>query len=94
MFDPHIRTPHVQSWTFGIQRELNKDMVLEVRYVHDLGLQQWYAYNFNETNILANTGLTSFNSLTFGEVTSAYRDVNNTQDPGGRLIQFVFRFNF
>jgi hypothetical protein len=27
-------------------------------------------------------------------VTSSYRDVNNTQDPGGRLVQIVARFNF
>jgi hypothetical protein len=49
---------------------------------------------FNNTNFLANTNLTSFSSSSFSEVTSAYRDVNNTQDPGGRLIQFVLRINF
>ena len=49
---------------------------------------------FNNINFLGNTNLTNFNSTLFGQVTSAYRDQNNTQDPGGRLIQFVGRFNF
>ena len=33
-------------------------------------------------------------STTNYEVTSAYRDSSNTQDPGGRLIQFSFRVSF
>jgi hypothetical protein len=49
---------------------------------------------FNNINFLGSTNLTNFSSTTFGQVTSAYRDVNNTQDPGGRLIQFVARINF
>jgi len=48
---------------------------------------------FNNINFLYPTGFT-FTSDDFGKLTSAYRDVNNTQDPGGRLIQFVGRFNF
>jgi hypothetical protein len=28
------------------------------------------------------------------EVTGAYRDTNNTQDPGGRVVQLSFRFSF
>ena len=28
---------------------------------------------------------------TINQVTAAYRDTNNTQNPGGRLVQFVFR---
>ncbi|MGA2263247.1 MAG: hypothetical protein ABSH28_17665, partial [Acidobacteriota bacterium] len=51
---------------------------------------------FNNINFLANTNLSgsSLSATNFSEVTSAYRDVNNTQDPGGRLIQFVLRINF
>jgi hypothetical protein len=33
-------------------------------------------------------------SLTQNQVTAGYRDVNGTQDPGGRLVQFVFRVTF
>jgi hypothetical protein len=49
---------------------------------------------FNNINYFANTNVTNFTSATFGQVTTAYRDVSNTQDPGGRLIQIVARLNF
>ena len=39
VFDPNLKTPYAQSWTFGIQRELNKSMALEVRYVGTSSLQ-------------------------------------------------------
>ena len=34
------------------------------------------------------------NSATINQITAAQRDVNNTQNPGGRLLQFVFRLTF
>ncbi len=47
---------------------------------------------FNNINFtpVAQTG----NSATINQVTAAQRDVNNTQNPGGRLMQFVFRLTF
>jgi hypothetical protein len=60
IFEPHLRTPYAQSFAFGVQRELTRDMVLEVRYVHNMNLQNWYVYNFNETNILENGFLDEF----------------------------------
>lgn len=33
-------------------------------------------------------------SLTMGRVATAYRDTSTTNDPGGRLVQFVLRLNF
>jgi hypothetical protein len=49
---------------------------------------------FNNINFFANSNMTNFTSAQFGQVTTSYRDVNNTQDPGGRLVQIVARFNF
>jgi carboxypeptidase family protein len=47
---------------------------------------------FNNINFtpVAQTG----NTATINQVTAAQRDVNNTQNPGGRLVQFVFRVTF
>jgi hypothetical protein len=47
---------------------------------------------FNNTNFygVANPG----SSATWGQITSAYRDVSNSQDPGGRMVQLVARINF
>ncbi|MFN2532422.1 MAG: carboxypeptidase regulatory-like domain-containing protein [Pyrinomonadaceae bacterium] len=36
----------------------------------------------------------TYSSPTFGQTTVAYQDTSTTTDPGGRLIQFVLRFNF
>ncbi len=53
-FDPSLRLGYVQSWTFGWQRELTKDTVLEFRYVGNHGTKLWRQYNLNETNIIEN----------------------------------------
>jgi hypothetical protein len=45
----------------------------------------------NGTTALLNP---NFSLATFGRVTSAYQDISTTNDPGGRPVQFVLRFNF
>ena len=51
---------------------------------------------FNNINFLNPTAaaFTTPSNLTFMQVTTAYTDPSNTQDPGGRLVQIVARFNF
>jgi hypothetical protein len=60
VFDPKIRVPYTQSWSLGLQREISKDMAVEVRYVHTVNLQQWVTYNLNEVNIVENGFLEEF----------------------------------
>jgi len=60
VFDPKIRVPYTQSWTLGLQREITKDMAVEVRYVHTVNLKQWVTYNINEVNIVDNGFLEEF----------------------------------
>ncbi len=60
IMDPNIHTPYGVSWTFGIQRELNKSMALEVRYVGTRGMQNWTEYDLNEDYILENGLLDEF----------------------------------
>src|SRR2546430_2738566 len=59
-FLPNIKTGFVQSWSFGIQRELTKDTVIEARYVANRGTDLWHQYNLNETNITENGFLNEF----------------------------------
>jgi hypothetical protein len=40
------------------------------------------------------SAVSNFNNQAFGTVTEAYRDISTTNDPGGRIIQFVLRINF
>ncbi|HEX7287926.1 MAG TPA: carboxypeptidase-like regulatory domain-containing protein [Candidatus Angelobacter sp.] len=60
-FDPNLRTPRVQSWTAGIQREFGRDTVLEVRYVANHATGLWRQDNLNEVNIFENGFLNEFN---------------------------------
>ncbi|MBI4471737.1 MAG: TonB-dependent receptor [Acidobacteria bacterium] len=61
-YHPNLRVPYSQSWTFGIQRELTNDMVVEARYVGTRNLQGWTEYNLNsvENNIVENGLLNEF----------------------------------
>jgi len=45
-------------------------------------------------NDVTNFAIADFSSATFGQTTVAYQDTSTTTDPGGRLLQFVLRFNF
>ncbi len=54
---------------------------------------------FNLTNFLLFTpgsGITPTLTINngFGQTTGAYRDLSNTNDPGGRILEFVLRLNF
>jgi hypothetical protein len=68
-----------------------------IRETMNFELRGEFLKAFNHINFLGNTNLVPSNTASnanYGQVTSAYRDVNNTQDPGGRLVQIVLRFNF
>jgi hypothetical protein len=67
--DPNQRSPYVQQYNFGIQRELTKDFVLDVSYVGNRALKlpsfrnlNPNAYTFNAQGIVA-VGPRELNSL-------------------------------
>lgn len=59
-FLPNIKIGHVKSWTFSVQRELNPDNVIEVRYVGNRGDNLWRQYDLNEVNVFENGFLNEF----------------------------------
>ncbi|MDX2040035.1 MAG: carboxypeptidase regulatory-like domain-containing protein [Acidobacteriota bacterium] len=59
-FEPNLKVPYVQSWSFGWQRELNKDTAVEARYVGNRGLRFLQDYDINEFNIVENGYLAEF----------------------------------
>ena len=60
--DPGLRAPYTVNYTFGIQRELWKNNVLEVRYVGNQSKLAWRTSNLNEVNIFENGFLDEFKS--------------------------------
>jgi len=53
-FDPNLKIGYVESWSVGIQREIKKDNVFEVRYVGNRGHKLWRQVDLNELNIVEN----------------------------------------
>ena len=53
-YNPNIKPEYVESWTFGFQRPLGKNTVIEVRYVGNHGVDLWSAVNLNEVNTVEN----------------------------------------
>ncbi len=59
-FDPSLRAPYTQNYSFGIQRELWRNTSLEVRYVGNQSRLSWRTSNLNEVNIFENGFLNEF----------------------------------
>jgi hypothetical protein len=59
-FDPNLRVPYVQQWSFGIEREIANNTAFEVRYVGNHAIKNYRAVDFNEVNIFENGFLNEF----------------------------------
>ena len=57
---PNLRTPYVQSWSFGIEREITSNTAVEVRYAGNHAVKIYRAIDYNETNIFENGFLQEF----------------------------------
>ena len=53
-YNPNIKPEYVESWSFGFQRELDKDTVVDFRYVGNHGVGLWRSINLNEVNVVEN----------------------------------------
>jgi hypothetical protein len=53
-FAPDFHTGYVDSWSFGYQRQIGKDTVVEVRYVGNRGKDMQRQYSINEINAIEN----------------------------------------
>src|SRR5262249_32295829 len=86
--------PWQQKWDFSL---LKKTYIKEHTNI-EFRVQALNA--FNRTNFLLFTpgsGITTTlgaNGSGFGQTNGAYRDLSNTNDPGGRIVEFGLRLNF
>jgi hypothetical protein len=87
--------PWQQKWDFSLVKKT---------YIHErtnLEFRMQALNAFNLTNFLLFTpgnGVTTTQTIgsAFGQIPNngAYRDLSNTNDPGGRIIEFALRLNF
>lgn len=58
--DPNIRSPYIENWYFGLQRQLPGNTVVELNYVGNHSVHEWENYDLNEVNIFENGFLSQF----------------------------------
>lgn len=58
--DPELRTPYVQQWSLGFEREIAPNTAFEVRYSANRAIKLFRAVDFNEVNIFENGFLQEF----------------------------------
>ena len=58
--DPNLRTPYVQQWSFGVEREIFRDTAIEIRYSGNHAVKVYRAVDYNEVNIFENGFLQEF----------------------------------
>ncbi len=76
-------------WQRHFDFELQKNTRIGEKVTLQIAANALDAFNF--TNFLPGVNT---NSSSFGQVTSAYRDISGTVDPGARIIEFRARINF
>jgi hypothetical protein len=59
-YDPNLRTPYVQQWSLGIERELPGRIAIEARYVGNHAQALLRGANLNEVDIFENGFLQEF----------------------------------
>ena len=86
--------PWQQKWDFSLAKKTNVGEHANIEF-------RMQALNaFNLTNFLLfvpGNGITTtlgVNGTGFGQTSGAYKDLSNTNDPGGRIIEFSLRLNF
>jgi hypothetical protein len=78
-----------QKWDFSLVKKTYIGERANIEFRTQF-LNAFNLANFNVSDLADTSGI----GAGFGQVGSAYQDLNNTQDPGARVIEFVLRINF
>lgn len=87
-FDPDLKAGYTQSMTFGLQREIDKNTAVEVRWVGTHGTHLWRQQEYNEVNIFENGFLNAFNAARNNLLIFA-RQPGSTCVVSGTVVQSV-----
>lgn len=64
-FEPNFKTPYVQQWNIGVEREILPDTALEVRYVGNRGTKLTRGIDYNQLKVQGSTYLADFRRAQF-----------------------------
>lgn len=92
--DPNLKTPYVQQWNLGVQREVFGDMVAEVRYVGNHGTKLTRGIDINQFRIFAGGFFEDFQRARFNLLNCPNGRVNPTaaQCPNRQPLQVLPSF--
>ena len=82
VYDTHQRTPYTQNWNLSLQRELKRDLTLEVKYVGTKGTKLPANYSINDINIFENFILDAFKITAAGGNAPLFDQMLNGLDLG------------
>ncbi|HLG15938.1 MAG TPA: carboxypeptidase regulatory-like domain-containing protein [Blastocatellia bacterium] len=92
-FNPNIKAGYVQSYSFGIQREITKDTALEIRYVGNHATHLWRQYELSDVNIFENGFLNEFiaarNNLAISRAAGRGNNYGNLGLPGQVAVPII-----
>ncbi len=83
-FSPDFRSGYVDSWSFGYQRQIGRDTVIEFRYVGNRGKDLQIQYGLNEVNAIENGFGAEF------ALAQANLLANNASGVAGRAGSFAY----
>ena len=92
--DPNLRTPYVQQWSFGYEREIFANTAFEVRYSANHAIKVFRAVDFNEVNIFENGFLQEFlraqRNLAINAANGAPNNFGNVNPAAGTVPLSIF----
>ncbi len=93
---PEMKNPYVQQWTIGIQREITRSTVVEVRYVGNKTTHKWHLYGVQEDNVFENGFLKEFQNAQNNLAINVANGVNSFQNRGlpGQVALPIFENAF
>ena len=91
--DPNLRTPYVQQWNIGIEREIFKNTAVELRYVGNRGTKLTRAIDLNQQRIQNGGFLADFQRAQFNIANCGGRpNPTAAQCPGRQALQVLPNF--
>ena len=91
--DPNLRTPYVQQWNIGFEREIMRNTAFELRYVGNRGTKLTRAIDLNQQRLQNGGFLADFNRAQFN-MTNCGGNPNPSaaQCPGRQPLQVLPNF--
>lgn len=90
--DPNFRTPYVQQWNIGYEREIMRDTAVEIRYVGNHGIKLTRGIDINQVRIFGNGFIEDFRRAQFNLANCNRLNPTAAQCANRQPLQLLPRF--